>query len=234
MGKGGRGKLPKSAAAAPDDDALLAAAIEQASAERAEAATQAKEKPKKPEAKPKPAATPANSGSCLTMPEVLAKLDRVMTFTIARQLPDGSKDACPSADGAVTFYLDAADAQAALEALKAEQPDARLSLDYTALGRAFALTQGLMGLRAAGPARLQFCRSTVEDVGERGVPSELQERMRGAGPFPLFYSEKLGSQQFTPVFFAVSDLHELWVTCGGDPRKLPEATVTDLGWAELG
>lgn len=162
------------------------------------------------------------------MPEILAKLDQVMTFTISRLLSDGSKDACPSPDGAVTFYLDAADAKADLAALKAANPEARVTLDFTALGRAFALTQGLMGLRAPGPTRIQFSRKLVEAHGEAGVPAELAERMRGAGPFPLFYSDKLGSEQFTPVFFTPSDLHELWLTCGGDPAAKPQPTVTDL------
>lgn len=47
----------------------------------------------------------------LTMQETLAKLDRVMIFSIFRMLPDGSKDICPSSDGVVTFYAGAADVQ---------------------------------------------------------------------------------------------------------------------------
>ena len=233
MGKGGKGKPSKSSVpAADDEDALLEAAIAQATAEREAVGTN------QVKAKESGAATPrgskakgaksATEGRVFTMAETLAKLDQVMTFTISRLLPDGSKDACPSKNGAVTFYTDAEDAKADLEELKAADPQAKVMLDFTALGRAFALTQGVGGLRAPGPTRLQFSRKIVAEVGESGVPTELRERMRAAGPFPLFYSDKLGSEQFTPVFFTVADLHELFLTCGGDPSALPEPTVTDL------
>ena len=218
MGKGGRkGKQP---AAAADDDALLDAAIAQASAEREKA-----EADKAAAAKAVPVAPP---GKTLTMAETLAKLDTVMAFTISRLLSDGSKDTCPSPSGAVTFYTEAADAKADLEELKAADPAAQVALDFTPLGRAFALTQGLMGLKTPGPTKLQFSRANVSRHGQSGLPEELRERMSNAGPFPLFYSDKLGSEQFTPVFFDVADMHEMWVTCGGDRAKLPEPTVTDL------
>ena len=232
MGKGGRG-APK--AAALDDDALLEQAMAQATLERAELAKQPpKPEPAKKKGKGKAraaaqqeAAKPA-PGTVLTMQATLQKLDRVMCFSISRTLPDGKRDACPGLDGVVTFYLDQEDVKADFEAMKAADPEAKLSLDFVPLGRAFALTQGIMGLKAPGPTRLQFKRSTAAEVGDKGVPDYLREKMAGVGPFPLFYSEKLGSERFTPVFFDVADLKEFWATCGGDPKNPPEPTATDL------
>lgn len=196
MGKGGRGRANKPPAETLSEDALLEQAIALAKSERAEAAQQkqqpaAGQKKLGANSKAAPKKTPPTepSGGVLTMPEVLAKLDKVMTFTISRVLSDGAKDACPSPSGAVTFYVDSEDAKADLEALKAADSTLRLSLDFCALGRAFALTQGLMGLRAPGPTRLQFSRKLVAAVGDQGVPENLRERMRSAGPFPLFFCE---------------------------------------------
>lgn len=243
MGKGGRGKVKD--AATQDDDALLEQAMAQAALERTkleagkvEAAKLAKAQNKatksaqaavlKEAQAAKAAAQQGGGKSVLPMKDTLEKLDRVMTFTISRLLGDGSKDSCPSPSGAVTFYTDAADAKADLEAIKAADATAAVSLDYTPLGRAFALTQGLNGLTTPGPCKIQFSRALVERYGEEGVPPELQERMREKGPFPLYYSDKLGSEQFTPIFFTPQDLFEFWVTCNGDPNDLPVPTVTDL------
>ena len=107
--------------------------------------------------------------SFLTMEETLAKLDRVKVFHVVRILADGMKDACASTSGAVTFFADAADAEAAFEELRRGDPEARLRLELVPLGRAFALTQGLMGLRAPMTSRLQFSQSVVEAEGEAGV-----------------------------------------------------------------
>lgn len=232
MGKGGRGAKAKAPSAAPvDEDALLEAAIATAKAEKIQLAAAQEQKAKEMAVAAQVAAKAkaGEEGKVLTMKETLEKLDKVMVFTISRLLPDGSKDACPSsAGGAVTFYTDMEDAKADLAAAQKAEPEAKLGMDYTPLGRAFALTQGMAGLQTPGPTRLQFSRATVKHCGEDGVPPELRERMRSAGPFPLFYSDKLGSEQFTPVFFAVSDLREFWCTCGGDPKNPPTPTVTDL------
>ena len=242
MGKGGRGgKGGKSAAPSDDDDALLDAAIATANAERAQAEAERasavkahKKKVSEAVAAAKKSAAEAGkaagtgSGTLLTMPETLAKLDRVMAFTICRMLPDGSRDACPSPSGCVTFYMDAEDAKADLAALQAANSELKAALDFTPLGRAFALTQGIGGLKTPGPTKIEFSRALVKQHGEEGVPPELRERMRSAGPFPLFYSDRLGSEQFTPVFFCVADLHEFWLTCGGNPHDKPTPTVTDL------
>jgi len=165
----------------------------------------------------------------LTMQETLAKLDRVMIFSIFRMLPDGSKDICPSSDGVVTFYAGADDVQAELEKLKQAEPSARLGLDHLPLGRAFAISQGLMGVKAPGPTRLLFSRAVVEAEGEAGVPTEMRERMRAAGPFPLFYSEQIQVPTATPLFFAREDVTEYWVAAGlGSRDDAPEPAVTDL------
>jgi len=78
------------------------------------------------------------------------------------------------------------------------------------------------------PAKLQFSRAVIAEVGDAGVPEELRERMGGAGPFPLLYSDKLGAESFTPVFFTKSDLGEFWCNTGGTANNIPEPTVTDL------
>ena len=240
MGKGGKGKAKQ--AKPVDDDALLDAAIAEVANERlkleAESAQNAKatkeqkaaaQKAQKAVAKEAQAAKgAATAGTVLSMPDTLSKLDRVMAFTITQVRGDGSKDSYKSPNGAVTFYMDSADAKADFEALKAADPKAPISLDFAPLGRAFALTQGLMGLKTPGPCVIQFSRAIVKQYGEAGVPPELQERMRSTGPFPLFYSDKLGSAEFTPIFFAPKDLFDFWVSCGGSPEKLPEPTVTDL------
>jgi hypothetical protein len=169
-----------------------------------------------------------NAGTVLTMPETLEKLDRVKFFNIVRILPDGMKDTCASSSGEIYFYADAADATAALDELKRSEPDARLRLELVPLGRAFALVQGLMGLKAPSPTRLHFSRSTVAAEGEAGVPEHLRDRMRSAGTFPLFYAENIGSQRVTPVFFSRDDLLAQWVKGGNAAETLPPVTVTDL------
>lgn len=174
------------------------------------------------------AAGAENAGTVLTMPETLEKLDRVKVFSIVRILPNGMKDTCASSSGEICFYTDAADATAALDELKRSEPDAKLRLELVALGRAFALVQGLMGLRAPSPARLHFSRSTVAAEGEAGVPEHLRDRMRSAGTFPLFYAEDIGSHRVTPVFFSRDDLLAQWVKGGNTAETLPPITVTDL------
>jgi hypothetical protein len=168
------------------------------------------------------------AGSVLTMPKTLEKLDRVKVFNIVRILPDGTKDTCPSSSGEIRFFTDGADATAAVDELKRSEPDAKLRLELVPLGRAFALVQGLMGLKAPSPARLHFARSTVAAEGEAGVPENLRDRMRAAGPFPLFYAEHIGSPRVTPVFFSRDDLLAQWVKGGNVPEALPPVTVTDL------
>ena len=146
-------------------------------------------------------------------------------------LGDGAKDVCPSSSGHIVFYTDAADAKADLEELKAQRSEeaaSKLGLDHTPLGRAFALTQGLMGLNAPAQCRLQFSRAVAASEGQAGVPQELRERMGKAGPFPLFYSERIDSHDVTPVFFHREDLNAFWVASGQSADDLPTPTVTDL------
>ena len=239
MGKGGRsgsnggGKGGSSSTPAEvDDDALLDAAIADANEQRAAGIAPPPEaKGKKGKAKGRggggTAAAAEPAGQVLTMQETLAKLDRVMAFTIAKVKSDGSKDICPS-DGKLLFFTDAEDAKAELQRLQAADKNAQLCLDSTPLGRAFALTQGLMGLTSPIPAQLRFSSEVVAEVGEAGVPSELRERMRGVGPYPLMYSDKLGAEHFTPVFFTRADLTEFWCNTGGTMADVPAPTVTDL------
>ena len=243
MGKGGSGKAKQKnsgkavTASSADDDALLEAAIVEASIARAAAVVKAEEAKAKEaamaavkiaQAKFKPGATKP-AGEILTMQQTLAKLDRIIVFTLVRVLDDGSKDACPF-KGELQFYVDAGDAQADLAALQKENPEAKLGIGHAPLGRAFALTQGLMGLKADAPSRLQFPRSACTAEGDGGVPKELREKMTAAGPFPLFYSDKLGNPSFTPVFFSRSDLSDFWTTSGAPAELKPEdhTTVTDL------
>lgn len=238
MGKGGRGAGKKAAAAAEaDEDALLNAAIAQVKIERektekeaAQAKADAAQKAVAAKgAKAAKAAAKAKMGTTLTMEATLAKLDVVMTFTIARLMPDGSRDLIPGPNGAITFYLDAEDVEADLAAMKTAEPSLQLGLDFAPLGRAFALMQGLMGLRAPGPTKLEFSRAVVKAVGEQGVPPEFREQMRDRGPFPLYYSDKFGSENFTPVFFTKADFKAFWCgVAGGTEATLPPATVTDL------
>jgi len=177
-------------------------------------------------ASPQPDGTAA--GSVLTMPETLEKLDRVEVFNLVRILADGMKDQCSNARGEIVFYTDAADATADLEELKSAEPGAKLRLEVVPLGRAFALVQGLMGLQSPIPARLCFSRSIVSAEGEAGVPEHLRARMRPSGPYPLFYSDAIGSSLVTPVFFSREDLLAQWLKAGNPAASVPAATVTDL------
>lgn len=242
MGKGGsaKGKKKSNAAAeasGPSDDALLDAAIAENATLKAAAAAQAEEAKAKEAAKAaikiaqaKFKNANAPKSELLTLEQTLGKLDRIMSFTIIRLLGSGLKDMAPGADGHLVFYVDARDAQAALAALKTAHPEAKLALDHVPLGRAFALTQGLMGLRTPAPSRIQFSQSVVEAEGDKGVPKELREKMATAGPFPLFYSDKLGNHSFTPVFFSRDDLGDFWRERGGPSDMKPEdhTTVSDL------
>ena len=56
--------------------------------------------------------------AALTMPEILSKLDRVHTFTMVTVLDNGSRDACPTAEGMLAFFTDPQDAKVALAELK--------------------------------------------------------------------------------------------------------------------
>jgi hypothetical protein len=245
MGKGGSAKskgkgkaaVGSSGPAATSDDALLDAAIAENATLKAAAAAQAEETKAKEAAKAairiaqaKFKAGTSPKGELLTMPETLGKLDRVMVFTLVRLLADGSKDSAPLDDGFIVFFVDAADAQAALVELQKAHPDFKLGIDHAPLGRAFALSQGLMGLKMPAPSRIQFAKGVVAAEGDKGVPKELREKMASAGPFPLFYSDKIGNPSFTPVFFSRDDLSDFWHEHGGPSEVSPEdhTTVTDL------
>jgi len=237
MGK--NSKSQGDAAPAPeDDDELLAAAILQSQADRAKLseldliahkakmATAAAGGKKKNRAK----AAASKVGKVLTMPETLAKLDRVMIFHIFKLCDDGSKDVCPSLNGEVTFYVDAAEVRAEVEALKATDAALQVGIDHVPLSRAFALTQGLMGLQAPGAIqmKLQFSKAITAAEGGAGIPEALREKMSGRGPFPMFYSDKIVVPNCQPIFFTRSDLAEFWVGAGGSPDAVPEPVVTDL------
>jgi len=214
-----------------DDDALL----EQAIAENALLAKQQPSQPTAASAQAKAAGKAKSSkkkstDKVLTMAESMEKLQGVRIFHIFRLLKDGAKDVVADADGVIAFYVSAADVQAALATLKqADTGTASLGIDHITLDRAFALTQGLMGLQAPGAkTRLHFPQAVVAAEGEAGVPEPLRERMRNAGPYPLFYSEKIIDPKCTPLFFTRSDLAEYWVATGGAADAVPEPTVTDL------
>lgn len=169
----------------------------------------------------------------LALSEILSKLDRVHTFTIIVVLADGSKDACPTANGSLAFYTDAQDARAALAEVEAlhETKGAKttLRIDVVPLGRAFAITQGLMGLKTPLPAKLVFSKAVVGVEGDAGVPAALRPRMEGTGPFPLFMSCGLETKSFTPVFLSREDLAEAWLRHGKPLEELsPSVLVTDL------
>jgi len=212
-------KNTAAATGAEDDDALLDRAIAENAAAQQKAA-----------AAPKPDEAP-EVGAPLTMEEALTKLDRVHCFSIATVLSNGSKDACVSADGTLTFYTDERDARAALKEVQALKPESAkaLKLELVPLGRAFAVTQGLMGLKAPLPTRLRFSRSVVAVEGDRGVPPALRPRMSGAGPMPLFVSHGLSTDVITPVFLTRDDLAEAWLKRGNDLHDLAQSVVvTDL------
>ena len=256
MGKGGKGKGGKAPPAPKpdDDDALLEAAIAEANTLRAQAEANKTAAPtpyfpqkgargkgggkgsgaasgrtKADAAAAAAAAAAAGQGRVFSMQETLAKLDTVMAFTIAQLKEDGFRDVVPSPNGEVTFYLDAVDAKKDMVQLMAANPSGpKLVLDYTPLGRAFALSQGLMGLKTPVPTKIQFSRAVIEKVNDAGIPEELRTGMAGVGPFPLFYSDKLGGETFTPVFFTKEDLGSFWVSCGGAMDQVPEPTISDL------
>jgi hypothetical protein len=163
----------------------------------------------------------------LSMPEALEKLDRVRVFNVVRILKEGgAKDVCASPDGFIVFYADAADAEAALAEMTKLHSEGMLRLETIPLGRAFALTQGLMGLKAPMPTRIQFSQAIVAQEGDRGVPEELKARMAKTGPFPLFFLPGLGAPAIMPIFFSRADLTACWAK--KHTEAMPEASVTDL------
>lgn len=247
MGKGGHRAKSGKAPVAEDDDVLLAAAIAEVNRLKVEAENRTTPTPffpkeinggkgakgsarrKQPNGKePANGPTAAQPSRVFSMEETLMKMDQVMTFTISKLLPDGGRDVVPSPSGIVTFYTDATDAKKDMVQLMAADAAPKLMLDFTPLGRAFAVSQGLMRLKTPVPTKIQFSRAMVEIAGQEGVPSELREQMQGAGPFPLFYTDKLGGETFTPVFFTREDLASFWVSCGGAHDAVPVPTVTDL------
>ena len=170
----------------------------------------------------------APDGKPLTMTEALEKLDRVRVFSLVVIYADGMKDSFASADGKLHFFVSHEDAQAAMDGALKVTPDAKLRLELVPLGRAFALTQGLMGLDSPVPCRLHSPRMVVKAEGERGVPEDLRERMRSAGPFPVFMTERLSTPALTPVFLTRDDLVDCWMKRGYQIEDLPEPTISDL------
>jgi len=172
--------------------------------------------------------------AALTMPEILSKLDRVHTFTMVTVLADGSRDACPTADGALAFFTDPQDAKTALAEQKVQYETkgvekATLDIEIVPLGRAFAITQGLMGLKSPLPAKLVFSTAIVSVEGDHGVPPALRPRMAAVGPFPLFLSCGLDTQAIMPVFLSRDDLADAWLKRGKPLEELaPSVVVTDL------
>ena len=170
----------------------------------------------------------------LTMPEILSKLDRIHTFTMVTVLDNGSRDACPTADGMLAFFTDPQDAKVALAELKVKYEangveKATLDIEIVPLGRAFAITQGLMGLKSPMPAKLVFSKAIVKVEGDHGVPPALRPRMAGVGPFPLFLSIGLDNQAIMPVFLSRDDLADAWAKRGHPLEELgPSVIVTDL------
>ena len=178
-------------------------------------------------------ATPPPNAA-LTMPEILSKLDRVHTFTIITVLENGLRDACPTANGYLAFFTDPQDAKVALSDLKVQYEKngvekATLDIEIVPLGRAFAITQGLMGLKSPMPAKLVFSRAILKVEGDHGVPPALRPRMATMGPFPLFLSCGLDSQAIMPVFLSRDDLAEAWLKRGKPLEELAASVVvTDL------
>ena len=221
MGKGGRGgkiRGPPRPETFLDEDTLLNQAIAEnkaLAAKQAAAYIQQIADADGPE------------GKLLTMPEALEKLDRVRVFSLVVVYADGMKDSF-AVDGKLHFFVSQEDAQAAMNGALRVTPDAKLRLELVSLGRAFALTQGLMGLDSPVPCRLHFPRAVVKAEGERGVPEDLREQMRAAGPFPLFMTERLSTSALTPVFLTRDDLVDCWMKRGFQIEDLPEPTISDL------
>jgi len=166
----------------------------------------------------------------MSVDELLEKMSRVITFNITA-LRDGRRDCHQMPSGAIEFYADAADAQAALqEAQAAAKPGVRLELEGVPLGKAFAVTQGLMGMATPVPTKLYFAKSSVAEVGEAGVPEAMREDMRATGPFPLFSVEELKSPGAMPVFLSYADLTASWTKSGRAVEELPPPSeaVIDL------
>jgi len=166
------------------------------------------------------------------MEQLLDKMSRVSAFNIVSTRKDGRKDCHLNESGNIDFFLDANDARAALQAAQAAHSDASVALDLEAvpLGKAFSVTQGLMGLRTPVPCKLHFCKATVAAVGEKGIPLGMHDKMRGAGPFPVFSAEQLISPGAMPAFFSHEDLAATWKRSGRPEEALPapEDAVIDL------
>jgi len=161
-------------------------------------------------------------GSSAAMQALLEKMSRVITFNIT-SVVDGKRDCFQAASGAIEFYADAADATEALQVAQSANPEAHLELEAVPLGKAFAVTQGLMGVSTPIPTKLLFSKATVAAVGEHGIPEAMRDKMRGTGPFPLFSVEELRSPGAMPVFLSFDDLRASWLKSGRPIESLPAA-----------
>ena len=180
----------------------------------------------------------------LTKTEVIKKLDQVMVLNVVL-VCDGQKQIIPGTDGELCFFADPIDAKAALAAMQAELPPPpghSIGLDFTPLGRAYALSEGwvmtrqLAGGKAPPAMRLVPSSQVVDTCGADGIkaleaqlPKQLQKLNKRQSAFPLFFLEELQSDKVMPFFFSRDDLVTCWMSTGKAFADLPpQLHVIDL------
>ena len=173
-----------------------------------------------------PASRPPSSAgrfSPLTRQEVVEKLDSIPVFHL--QNAQAKIFPVPNVDGelAVRWYSDVDEANSALVATQALNPDTPLQLGVTPLGTAFALSEGWQQTPSTYPLRLHASSRVAATLAkELGAEPD-------AGAFPLFGCTELQSSRVLPLFLSREDMQETWRATGRSADSFPsDCTVLDL------
>ena len=236
MGKGGN-KKKKAAAPAPDDNALLEAAIAESNAARAkmeaDAAAAAGDAVGRGAAV-HPVAQTALGHAALSHQEIVEKLDAVPVFHITGG--DEKQMVPTAADHSGTWFFGHADAQQQLAKLREANAGVKgleFGIEVTPLGTAFALSEGWSPVPPGTLLRLECSQAVVATMPEppAPLPSALRERFnQRTGAIPIFMVDGFRTAKGTvPACLDVRDLCRLWERETGRPRDaMPEVTISDL------
>lgn len=179
-----------------------------------------------------PEQTPSPAKRPLTRQEVVDKLDDVPVFNLVNSEGEMFGRAEEGGRPTATFYVDLAEARAALAQLRDLNPSLELRIGITPLGTAFALSEGWNGdpgvtIRVAPPAAsVASVASTLAAMPPPGPGVPPNPRI---APFPLFLTSELRTAEVMPVFTSRDDLEQWWAHseagAGGRP---PPAGLTVL------
>ena len=234
---GGKGKGKKKASAAGDaDDALLDAAIAQASEERA--AKEAEDKAKASAAREaqilaSQVGMQEQLAPQLKVKDVVELLDTIPTFAIMNDSDGGQKkfmpmkfaiegDSSPASTPEVcAFFIDPAEAKRTLAHAQAACPDLRLVLGAMPLGHAFALTVGWAEAKGTAPFVIRGSPGLTMDCRAHLVPQLEKAGLPSYWQIPVIMCEELQSAAVLPVFLTHGGLASTWKAAGheGPPPK---------------